>query len=97
MISVKWVVSSNLEPIGDAEAIETLLPEWATVSSNAAAAAAYICADYFNTQTWEACFGPGYDSRHVYLTIFDPATIAGKFELDLERVTRAKAPRLRYR
>ena len=96
MISVKWAVSSDQNYVPAATAGETtMLPDWAGAPSNATTAAEHICAEHFDTMKWDACFALDEDDFTVYLTILEPAEIAGTFEVYLERITSAKARQMR--
>lgn len=72
----------------------TMLEEWADSSSNACSVASEIAADFFNNA---GVFGDNFgdsDSGNVLIEIHEPSSIAGKYDVDLERSIMARARRI---
>lgn len=72
----------------------TLCPTWAEFASNGAGVASYIMEDFFDDVTWGRHFEPDDTHNTVYLDIHKPASIAGRYRIELERRTEATAHRI---
>lgn len=75
----------------------TELQPWAEVATNGERAAEVVLEHYFGTSEWEKQFGADADTWMVHVVIHSPPAIAGRYEVDLERVTKARAKELRPR
>jgi hypothetical protein len=88
--SISWEDDEDLSGfIANKE--ETLLGDWADCSSNGESAANDICANLFDHNLWDDCFGGDATSERVQVEIHSPPSIAGLYEVDLERVVKASA------
>ena len=73
---------------------ETLLNAWAGLGVNAEAAVEKAVAMYFGSSDWDEAFGIEADSVTVLVEVHSPPEVAGKYRVDLERVTKGNAKRL---
>ncbi len=63
---------------------------WAETEGYGSDAAKAVAEDYFDTSTWEEWFGEDDDAR-VRITITEPVSVKGTYDVDMERVVRATA------
>jgi hypothetical protein len=95
-VSVHWHARhrDSCPPELDTGAQETLLPPWAGIGINAESAAQACVADYFGQHNvWRDWFGDEEWRGKITVVVTAPADIAGKFELDLERIVAATSKR----
>src|SRR4051812_9150549 len=69
----------------------TILPAWAGLAVNAETAAETVAQDFFDASIWQQFVGADDNDFSVTVEIHAPEEIAGIYEVELERVTRAKA------
>lgn len=90
LIDVIW--SADYEGCFIAKRNTTLLPPWADSVLNGESAVQNICQDFFTSAVWEEWIGDDPDWT-ITLEIHTPPSIAGSYEVELERVTKASAKR----
>lgn len=90
MVDVVW--SADCDGVYVAKRHTTLLPPWAGIEDNAETVAKMICEDFFDARVWDEWIG--YDnSWSVQVELHSPPSIAGLYDVDLDRVTKATAYR----
>jgi len=70
---------------------DCILPSWADCEGNAQSVVNDICADFFTDEVWQQEFGLEDCSAEIEVEIHSPSSIAGRYIVDLERVTKASA------
>lgn len=88
-VDVIW--SASCDGVFAAKRHTAILPPWAGISVNAENVAQSVCEDFFTQAIWEEWVGLDDDAWTVDLEIHSPAAIAGNFEVELTRVTKASA------
>src|SRR5262245_27283411 len=69
----------------------TMMPHWAGVESNRESAVQRIVEDWLEIdQDWRNLFG-GDDHCNLIVEVHEPAAIAGRYEVGVDRVARARA------
>lgn len=92
MASVEIVWSADSDGIFIAKRHTTLLlGSWADCESNGETAVNDICDDFFTARIWEEWIGMDDDSWTINVEIHSPSSIAGIYEVELERVTKSSA------
>lgn len=72
----------------------TILPPWAEIWANGPSAAQAICEDFFDDHVWHDVAGSEDTRIRVWLDIHSPPEIAARYQVDLERKTKATATRM---
>jgi hypothetical protein len=93
MIDVVW--SAHCDDVYVAKRHTTLLPPWCDCTDNAESAVNTICRDFFRPDIWEEWIGLDDSDWTVQVEIHSPPSIAGLYEVELERVTEARSRRLK--
>ena len=89
MIDVSLSMKSPDAPPEAAQRWDTILPPWAETDGESAVNAAVEA--FFDVETWDEWFGLDESDTRVMVTVESPASIAGTYEVRLERVTQAHA------
>lgn len=71
-----------------------LLGGWADCEANAEAAVGDVVTNWFDDKEWDRWF-PEQTRGTIVVEICEPTSIAGKYDVDLERVTKAHVTALR--
>lgn len=91
-VSVIW--SAVLHPDSDgimARREETLMPLWADMASNANEVAADVLRHWCDLDRWDEWFGLDAGDGECAVIIHAPASIRGRYRVNLELVTKARA------
>lgn len=91
-VAVIW--SAVLHPDSDAIMCrheETLMPPWADSASNANNVAADVFTSWCNLDRWNDWFGLDADDGECAVIIHAPESIRGRYRVNVELVTKARA------
>lgn len=93
LIDIIW--SADCDGVFIAKRHTTLLPPWADCALNAESVASEICQNFFTDEVWRQWIGNDDTRWTIDLEIHSPASIAGNYEVELERVTKAQARKVK--
>lgn len=91
-VSVIW--SAVLHPDSDGIMVkreETLMPAWADAASNANETAADVFKAWCDLDKWDEWFGLDAGDGECVVIIHEPEAIRGRYRVNVELVTRARA------
>ena len=91
MVEVRWSAANKDDP----QFIDPLVGDWITLlgpymGSKGCYAAGECTRTYFDDENWDEAFGPEATDVHVLVDIHGPPNIAGRYSVNLQRITQAQ-------